>query len=532
MKKYILLLLFFNISFAQNFTHRDSLQGGFQFERACYDVQRYDLNIKIDPENKSIVGYNDISFKIVEKTNKIQIDLFENMTVDSIIFNNNKMKYKRDEIAVYIMFPNTLEVNSQANIRFFYSGKPTIAKRAPWDGGFVFTQDSKGKAFIATAVQGEGASMWYPVKDSQIDEPDKGATIKVAVPNGLMNVSNGRFMGSQDLKNGYTRWDWEVKNPINNYNIAINIADYVHLHDNHKGLDLDYYVLRENEEKAKAHFQVVKPMMDCFQSKFGEYPFKDDGFKLVETPYLGMEHQSAVAYGNHYQMGYLGKDLSNTGVGLLFDYLVIHESGHEWFGNSITSIDIADMWIHEGFTMYTEFVFVECLYGYDKAMEYAYGMQNNVKNDKPIISAYGVNSKGSGDMYPKGSLLLNTIRHIVNNDTKWWQMLLKYSQIFRHKIIDNKAVIDYFSKEAGINLTSVFNQYLLHTSIPELQFRKIKKHIEYRWQTAEPNFEMPVDVLISGKEIRLQATNVWNKLDAKNVTIKDIQLLKKQFYIH
>jgi aminopeptidase N len=280
------------------------------------------------------------------------------------------------------------------------------------------------------------------------------------------------------------------------------------------------------------HFQVVKPMMDCFQSKFGEYPFKNDGFKLVETPYLGMEHQSAVAYGNHYQMGYLGRDLSNTGVGMLFDYLIIHESGHEWFGNSITSIDIADMWIHEGFTMYTEFVFVECMYGYDKAMEYAQGMQNNVKNDKPIIITYGVNSKGSGDMYPKGSLLLNTIRHIVNNDAKWWAMLLKYSQTFRHKIIDNKAVIDFFSKESGINLTSVFNQYLLHTSIPELQFRKNKKYIEYRWETTEPNFEMPVDVLISGKEIRLQATNSWNKLSMRKVNIKDIQLLKKQFYIN
>jgi len=289
--------------------------------------------------------------------------------------------------------------------------------------------------------------LWFPVKDSQSDEPDFGATLKIAVPNGLMDVSNGRFKGFEDLKNGYTRWDWEVKSPINSYDITLNIADYIHFGEQYKGLDLDFYVLRENEAKAKNQFQEVKPMMDCFQLKFGKYPFTSDGYKLVDTSYLGMEHQSAVAYGNHYKKGYLGNDLSGTGIGLLFDYIIVHESGHEWFGNSITSKDIADMWIHEGFTMYSEAVYLECQYGYEKAQNYLVGLHEMVRNDQPIIGQYGVNNEGSGDMYPKGALMLNTIRHVINDDTKWWSLILKYSETHRHQIIDTNTVITFLMKK-------------------------------------------------------------------------------------
>ncbi|WP_310556738.1 M1 family metallopeptidase [Flavobacterium sp.] len=531
MKKILSLLFFTSLLSAQNVTHRDSLQGGLRPERTCFDVLRYDLNIKINPDEKTIVGYNEISFKVVENTTKIQLDLFENMQIDSIVFQSKKLTYKRDALAVFVTFPKVLVINSEQKLHFYYSGKPIIAKRAPWDGGFVFNKDKNGKPWIGVAVQGTGSSLWYPVKDSQTDEPDFGATIKVAVPNGLMNVSNGRFTGSEDLKNGYTRWDWEVINPINNYDITINIADYAHIHDNHKGLDLDYYVLRDNEAKARIHFEEVKPMMDCFQAKFGKYPFAEDGYKLVETPYLGMEHQSAVAYGNHYLKGYLGNDLSGTGVGMLFDYITIHESGHEWFGNSITSKDIADMWIHEGFTQYTEIVFIECQFGYEKAMQYAYGLQANVSNDKPIIGIYNVNKEGSGDMYPKGALLLNTIRHIVNDDEKWWKIVLKYSETYRHKIIDTETVAAFFSQESGINLIPVFNQYLRYADIPELEIRKSKKCFEYRWKTNEKNFEMPVDVLINDKEFRLDATNSWNIIKEKIKSINEIKVLKNQFFI-
>ncbi len=515
----------------ETFTRRDTLQGGLRPERTSFDVLHYDLNIKISPNQKYIVGYNDISFKVVENTTKIQIDLFENMNVDSIVHNGKRLNYKREELATFIHFTNELQKGTENVIRFYYSGNPVIAKKAPWDGGFVFSKDKDGKPWIAVACQGFGASCWFPVKDTQSDEPDNGATIKVAVPNGLMNVSNGRFMGMENLKNGYTRWDWEVKNPINTYDITVNIADYVHIHDNHKGLDLDYYVLRANEKKARKHFQEVKPMMDCFQEKFGKYPFSDDGYKLVETPYLGMEHQSAVAYGNHYMKGYMGNDLSGTGVGNLFDYIIIHESGHEWFGNSITSQDIADMWIHEGFTMYSEIVYIECQYGYDKAMQYAYGLHNAVTNDRPIIGHYGVNKEGSGDMYPKGALMLNTIRHIVDNDSKWWRMLLKYSESFKKQIIKTQDVIDFFNKESGRDLTPIFDQYLRYTSIPELEFRKSGKVIEYKWNAEAPNFVMPVDVMIKGKKIRLEASTSWKVFTESVKSINDIQPIKTDFYI-
>jgi aminopeptidase N len=540
MKKLVLALIVicnFNVVSAQltvakeTFTRRDTLQGGLRPERTSFDVLRYDLNIKINPDEKSIIGYNDITFKVVENTAKIQIDLFENMQVDSIIYNNKKLQFNRELIATFIQFPEILAKDSQHKIRFYYSGKPVIARKAPWDGGFVFSKDTAGKPWIGVACQGFGASCWYPVKDSQSDEPDNGASIKVAVPNGLMNVSNGRFLGSEDLKNGYTRWDWEVKNPINTYDITVNIADYAHIQDKHKGLDLDYYVLRANEAKARKHFEEVKPMMDCFQSKFGKYPFTDDGYKLVETPYLGMEHQSAVAYGNHYMQGYLGNDLSHTGVGLLFDYITIHETGHEWFGNSITSQDIADMWIHEGFTQYSEIVFIECQFGYEKAMIYAFGLQDNVNGDRSIIGHYGVNKEGSGDMYPKGALMLNTIRHIVNDDSKWWKLILKYSETFKKQIVTHDQVVDFFNKESGINLTPIFNQYLKYTSIPQLEIRKNESSFELRWKTEEPNFAMPIDLEIKGKKVRVNGTNDWTKIDAKVKSVTEIKPNKNAFYI-
>ena len=536
MKKLLFVFLFilgFQTLLAQETaTRKDSLQGGLRAERTCYDVLRYDLNIKINIEDKSIVGYNDISFKLVSNTKKIQVDLFENMQVDSIVFNSKKLEYKREFNAVFIDFPTNLNSGTEEKIRFYYSGKPIVAKNAPWDGGFVFTKDKQGKPWVGVACQGTGASLWYPVKDSQSDEPDNGATIKVAVPNGLMDVSNGRLMGSEDLKNGYTRWDWEVKNPINTYDITVNIADYAHLHDNLDDLDLDYYVLKENEVKAKSHFEEAKLMLTCFQRKFGTYPFKEDGYKLVETPYLGMEHQSAVAYGNKYKNGYLGSDLSGTGIGLLFDYITIHESGHEWFGNSITSKDIADMWIHEGFTMYTEVVYLECQFGAEKAQKYMNGMKQNVQNDIPIIGPFGVNKEGSGDMYYKGALLLNTLRHVIHNDNLWWKLLLDYATTFRHKIIDTAMVINFFNTESNMNLTCIFNQYLRYNTIPDLVIRINKNKLEYRWNASESNFNMPIDINLNGKEIRINPTLKWQTSTTKIKSIDEVKVLTNDFYIN
>ncbi|MGV1011993.1 MAG: M1 family metallopeptidase [Flavobacterium sp.] len=534
MKKIIIIGLTF-ISFqtviSQTFTRKDTLQGGLRAERTCYDVLRYDLNIKINIEEKSIVGYNDISFKVVSNTKKIQLDLFDNMQVDSIVYNTNKLNYKREFNAVFIDFPTNLTNGTEEKIRFYYSGKPIVAKNAPWDGGFVFAKDKQGKPWVAVACQGTGASLWYPVKDSQSDEPDNGATIKVAVPNGLMNVSNGRFIGSENLKNGYTRWDWEVKNPINTYDITVNIADFAHLHDNLDDLDLDYYVLKENEVKAKTHFEEAKLMLTCFQSKFGTYPFKEDGYKLAETPYLGMEHQSAVAYGNKYKKGYLGSDLSGTGIGLLFDYITIHESGHEWFGNSITSRDIADMWIHEGFTMYSEVVYLECQFGSEKAQKYMNGMKQNVQNNEPIIGPFGVNKEGSGDMYYKGALLLNTLRHVIKNEDLWWKLLLDYSNAFRHKIIDTATVINFFNTESGKDLTPIFNQYLRYTTIPELLLRINNNKLEYRWVSSEANFNMPININVNGKEIRIQPTLDWTTSNFNIKSLDEVEVLTNDFYV-
>ena len=528
---FLLFIVTSQLSAQETTTRKDTLKGGFPFERTCFDVLRYDLNIIINPDEKSIVGFNEISFKVLLNATKIQLDLFENMQIDSIVLNSKKLNYKREFDAVFVNFEAALTKDSEQKIRFYYSGKPLIAINAPWDGGFVFKKDANNKHFIGVAVQGTGASLWFPCKDSQSDEPDFGATIKVAVPNGLMNVSNGRLIGNQDLKNGYTRWDWEVKNSINSYDITVNIGDYIHFGENYKGLDLDFYALRENEAKSKIHFEEVKPMMDCFQSKFGDFPFKEDGYKLVETSYLGMEHQSAVAYGNKYKKGYLGSDLSGTGIGMLFDFIIIHESGHEWFGNSITSKDIADMWIHEGFTCYSESVFLECQYGLEKAQIYINGLKKNIRNDAPIIGQYGVNKEGSGDMYYKGALMLNTIRHIINNDEKWWKIILDYSNTFKHKIIDTETVVSFFNTASGMDLTPVFNQYLRFTTIPTLDLEIVKNKLSYRWKDSESNFIMPIDITIKGKKIRIQPSTTWTKSKLSVKSLSEIEILKNNFLV-
>jgi aminopeptidase N len=522
MLKKILILSFFSfyIINAQFFTERDSLQGSLRKERTCFDVLRYDLSIEVFPETKRISGFNEITFKTIDFTKKIQLDLFENMVIDSIVFGNKKLNYNRKYDAVFIEFPNILAKNSTIKLQFYYNGKPQEAKNAPWDGGFVWKKDKFGRPFIGVAVQGTGASLWYPVKDHQSDEPDQGASIKVTVPAGLMNVSNGLFIEREDLENNRNSYKWEVKNPINNYNIVINIADYVNIEDQMNDLKINYYVLRENEVKARKHFEEVKPMLECFESKFGAYPFKDDSYKLVETPYLGMEHQSAIAYGNQFKKGYLGTDITGTGIGLLFDYITIHETAHEWFGNSITSVDIADMWIHESFTTYAESVFVECRFGYDKAQEYINGQKKLIANEKPVVGQFGVNFKtGNSDMYYKGALMLNTIRHIVNNDVKWWQLLKNYSNHFKYKIIEKKDVVAFFNKELKMDLTTVFNHYLLKKEIPILEISKTKKYINYRWVNCDKNFKMPIDILSNGKTIRIVPEFDWQRLKEKDVIL-------------
>lgn len=514
----------------QQFTEADTLRGSLRPERN-YDVLEYDLDVRVVPEEKFISGSNTISFKAEEDLPVMQVDLFQNMKVDSILFRGKRMEFDRIHNAVFIDLEPHMVKNAVDSIQFFYSGNPVIAKNAPWDGGFVFEKDQEGNDWIAVAVQGTGASLWYPNKDHQSDEPEE-VSIGVAVPNNLMNVSNGRFMGKEILKDGYTRWNWKVESPINNYNVVVNIGNYVHFKDKFRDLDLDYYVLPYNLDKAKEQFEEVKFMMNCFYDKFGAYPFEKDGFKLIETPYLGMEHQSAVAYGNEYKMGYLGKDLSGTGIGLKWDFIIIHEAGHEWFGNSITARDIADMWIHEGFTSYSEAVYIECRWGKEEALEYLKGIRKGIGNTRKIIGEYGVNSEGSGDMYHKGANLLNTIRSIYNDDELWWKTLKDYTETNRHKIITTGTTEDFFNKAIGYDLQPVFDQYLRHTALPELQVKKQGKKIMYRWKADVDGFDMPVDIVINGKEIRLQPTSEWQTLKQKVSSPEDLKVVEKEFYIH
>ncbi|NMM49576.1 M1 family metallopeptidase [Marinigracilibium pacificum] len=510
-------------------TRADSLRGGLRAERTSYDVKYYHLDIKINPEEKSIAGYNQITFRVVEPTSRIQIDLFDNLKIDSIKLDGELLKYTREFNAVFIDLPSEYTINEVKSLYFYYSGKPTIAKKAPWDGGFVFDKTPSGDHFIAVACQGFGASSWWPNKDHQSDEPDS-MLISIAIPEGLKNISNGRFRGVDSLANGYNRWNWFVSNPINNYDVTVNIADYVHFSDTYKDLDLDYWVLPENLEKAKVQFEEVKPMMQCFEEKMGFYPFKEDGYKLVETPYLGMEHQSAVAYGNKYLKGYLGHDLSGSGVGLKWDFIIIHETGHEWYGNSITSSDIADMWIHEGFTQYTEVIYTECRWGYEDAMTYINGLKRNVQNDIPIIGPYGVNKEGSGDMYPKGALFLNTLRHVVNNDDLWWKTFKSYTLDHKKSIVNTVIVQSYFEEKLNMDLEPLFNQYLRTTDIPVLEWKKNGKKYEYRWTRVVDGFNMPVDVIIGNENKRLTPTTTWQKLKLDDNDV-NIDVATGQFYI-
>lgn len=513
----------------QNYSEADSLRGSLRSERA-YDVLKYHLQVRVNPQKRYVSGSNTITFKTEDELPVIQIDLFENMKVDSIVHRGRNLSYVRKHHAVFVQFEDAIPNNTLDSIKFYYSGNPVIAKNAPWDGGFVFDEDEEGNPWIAVAVQGTGASLWYPNKDHQSDEPEEVLT-EIEVPDGLMNVSNGRLVGNAALGDGYTRWSWKVINPINNYNIVVNIGKYAHFSDTYKDLTLDYYVLPYNLEKAKKQFQEVKIMMACFYEKLGEYPFVEDGYKLVETPYLGMEHQSAIAYGNEYSLGYLGKDLSGTGIGLGWDYIIIHESGHEWYGNSITAKDIADLWIHEGFTSYTEAIYIECRWGKNKALEYLKGVRRGIGNNQPIIGDYNVNSEGSGDMYFKGANLLNTIRSIYNDDALWWKTLKAYTETYKHMTINTETTETFFDKATEVDLKPVFDQYLRHAALPELQLKKDGKSVSYRWKSDIKDFKMPVEVYVNQKKVRLQATSDWKKLQMDNNS-GEIKVNELEFYIN
>ncbi len=483
-------------------TRADSLRGSQSALRTCYDLNYYHLDVKLDVARRFISGTNLFRFTATRDFTRLQFDLFANLQVEKVLYQGRELPFAREANAVFVTFPRAIAQGRRDEFTVQYSGTPTVAKKAPWDGGLVFAQDAAGQPWVASACQGVGASIWWPTKDQQADEVDS-MLISVSVPTGLKDVSNGRLRKVTRLKSGYTRFDWAVRNPINNYDVALNVGNYQHFGDTYAGekgpLTLDYWVLPENLPKAKIQFAAnVKPMLKSMEHWFGPYPFYEDGYKLVDAPHLGMEHQSAVAYGNKYQNGYLGRDRSGTGWGLKWDFIIIHESGHEWFGNSITSQDIADMWIHESFTTYSEALFVESQFGKLAGQEYVHGQRRNIQNDGPIIGPFGVNKEGSGDMYDKGSNLLNMLRTVVNDDEKWHQLLRGLSATFYHQTVTGTQIIEYFNRVGGRDFTKIFAQYLRYRNIPTLEIRFENNQALVRWVADVPGFDLPVRVRLKG----------------------------------
>ncbi|HMD39093.1 MAG TPA: M1 family metallopeptidase [Candidatus Acidoferrum sp.] len=489
-------------------TRANILRGAYGQYRANNDLLFYHLDVRVDPEKKFISGKNTIRFKMLTSDTRIQLDLQDPLGVDKILFGTTELKYERELGAVFVDFPETLRAGRVYSIDFYYSGNPLEQGRF---GGFSFHKDSAGHPWIFTACEGIGASVWWPNKDQWRDEVES-MEISVSIPNDLVDVSNGKFMGKTDLGDGYTRWDWLVHYPINNYDVSLNIGNYQHFSDKLGDLSLDFYALPEDLDKAKKQFVQAKGMLQAFQHYFGEYPFKRDGYKLIEVPYSGMEHQSAVTYGNHFANGYLERDWTGVGISLRFDFIIIHESGHEWFGNSITAADPSDMWIHEGWTTYLECLYVEYMWGHDDAIKYVNGLKSKVKNAAPIIAERGVNAEPPQDQYFKGALFLNTLRSIVNDDPRWFKLIRDLYQHFKYKNIMTEDIVQFFNQKLGKDMTSIFNQYLRHMAIPKLDLVFRDGEVDYRWEADEPGFAMPVRVGTKDNWQIIAATTDWQKL--------------------
>jgi len=541
---FCLMHLCFSSLLAQPYTHADTLRGSNGPGRAWWNATKYDLHVKFNLEDSSISGYNVISFKPLAKGNEMQIDLQKPMIIDSIILYKNDMSYSGKLDLTDKVLRNNNEISEDGNAYFFkiperdnkiaiyYHGKPRISKKAPWDGGIVWARDKQGNPWISIACQGLGASVWYPCKDYQGDEPDS-AELHITAPSDLIAISNGRMSSKINNNDGTTTTTWAVVNPINNYDLIPYLGKYTHFGEIYKGekgnLTLDYWVLDSNLIKAKKQFKEVPRMMKAFEYWFGPYPFYEDGYKLIDAPYLGMEHQSAVAYGNGYLNGYHGMDLSGTGVGMKWDFIIVHESGHEWFGNNITSKDIADSWIHEGFTNYSETLFTEYWFGKEAADKYVIGIRKNIENKKPIISPYGVNADGPIDIYYKSANMLHTIRQVINDDTLFRNILRGLNKTFYHQTVTSKQIEEYISKKSKINFSKVFDQYLRTIKIPTLEYKINNGILSYRWTNVVPGFNMPLKIY--NAKGKLQFIFPKEKIQQLKMNISQLKV-DENFYIY
>ncbi|RYD56048.1 MAG: M1 family peptidase [Sphingobacteriales bacterium] len=508
-------LPFANTIFA--YGRQDTLRGSNGAGRQWWDVLLYDLDVKFDTTQRSISGTNTITFTISKAAgDSMQIDLQEPMVLDEVKFEGQNLTITKEGNVWWVIYPfNQLRVGKTQQITIRYHGKPKPAANAPWDGGFIWTKDHNGKLWASVACQGLGASVWWPCKDLQSDEPDHGMTMRYTVPSNLQCIANGRLIAKTE-QGANTQWSWQVREPINTYNATFYIGDYVGWKDTVKGekgaLVLDHYVIRGNEEKARKQFAVVKDMITCFEYWMGPYPFYTDGYKLVEAPFLGMEHQSAIAYGNEYKMGYRGMDRSGTGVGKLFDYIIIHESGHEWFGNNITATDIADNWIQEGFTTYSETLFSQCMFGREKAFQFMRGEWKNIRNDRPIIGNYGVNDAGSGDKYDKGAAIVHMLRIMLNNDATFRDLLRGLNKSYYHKTVSTAELERDIINFTKLPLRPFFDQYLRTTMIPQFEWYVKDDQLFYRFTSVVPGFSLPLEIKKRKKQAKITVTGDWQSV--------------------
>lgn len=519
-------------------TRADMLRGAYGPYRENNDLLYYHLDIRVDPEKKSISGKNTIRFRMLKDGDRIQLDLTDKLNIDKILLGPEfsktaPLKYERDGSAVFVDFPHLLRAGQVVSIDFYYSGNPAELGRF---GGITFKKDASGHDWINTACEGDGASVWWPNKDQWRDEVES-MDLSVAIPSGLVDVSNGKFVSKTDLGDGYTRWDWHISYPINNYDVSLNIGNYVHFADKYGDQPLDFYALPEDLDKAKAQFPQAKGMMEAFTHYFGEYPFIKDGYKLIEAPYTGMEHQSAVTYGNLFKNGYYGHDWTGVGISPRFDFIIIHESGHEWFGNSITAVDPADMWIHEGWDTYLESLYVEYRWGKADAIKYLSGYRPKIYNLRPIVAERGVNAEPTEDQYFKGALMLNTLRSVVNDDAKWFALIKGLYQHFKYQTIQTEDIVAYFNLHTGMNLTPIFNQYLRHTRIPRLELLfsqtpggESPDMVMYKWDADEENFAMPVRVGTPEHWQIIRPTTKWQWMKTP-LTKDEFQVATDLYYI-
>lgn len=515
------------------FSRQDTLRGSVTPERAWWDLTYYHLEVSVHPSDSSISGQNTIYYTATEPGKMMQIDLQEPMKITDVTQGGRQLVFVRDGNAWFIDLKNTVIPGTSRKLSVKFEGRPVASMRPPWDGGIAWKYDNNGKPFVASANQGEGASLWWPCKDHMYDEPDS-MLISVTTPENLMDVSNGRLRKAEQNNNGTKTWHWFVSNPISNYVVNINIGDYVHFGEVYQGekgpLDCDYYVLSYNLIKARKHFKEVPRMLEAFEYWFGPYPFYEDSYKLVEVPYPGMEHQSSVTYGNGYENGFGGRDISRTGWGKKFDFIIVHESGHEWFANNITYRDIADMWVHESFTAYSEGLFVEYHWGKEAGAEYLRGVRTNINHDRPVVGYYGVNYAGSGDMYPKGANMLHTLRQVIGDDEKWRSILRGLNKDFYHQTVSGRQIEEYINKYTENDLTAFFDQYLRHTAVPTLEYRFLEDELMYRWANCVDDFNMPVKVKINGKTVWLNPSKSWSFYD-ENIKKRNRLEVDPDFYV-